>query len=454
MREAIALLNSLLGSNMNSVLKKSLASKIIQKITKIQASTKGNNTDDMSSHNYSEVHPRTEPSTKCSSHSQGVSGVSTFSDPSKCKQSIPSKKTSSSSESRERVLKEFLQPMTYSEVDYQNHQIIRETKQKNTVNQKKNKNSDDQEGSTVSHNSVSKRNLPLLDFVRKEKQSQLNWIEKEILHLSNLRDLLAKNVDTSADTTMRPVQTSIALENKTSASNTKDSKSNYSSKSKSEESKKSKISESMVKRQKTQTEYSTQSNTSNKDTSNEKPKKEVKSGRFIDWDSHTNMKKIMKNRSKLETPDSDESIVSFINKRKDQFLEKYEKKKKQERHNNEALYTKPCSREAGDTDHYSEPIEKRNMQQQNMFSTTKNSPIINASTSLASSEVFVSSQSISIPVANSTNNTTTHHYDLNGRINKKLFRVISHIFFCSSETAVGSTWNANHGLNRENQTNI
>ena len=360
------------------------------------------------------MQPRTETSTKCSSQSQGISGVSTFSDP--CKKSTGASKKSSSS--RERVLKEFLQPMTYSEIEYQNHQIINHQEQKNVDKLKQNKNSD--HGSTITQISASKQNLPLLDFVRKEKQSQLNWIEKEILHLSNLRDLLAKNVDTSAITTMRHEHIQTSIENKSFVINNKDSKS--------EESKKLKMNDNMVKRQKTQTEYSTQSNTSNKDTSNEKPKKGIKSGRFMDWDSHTNLKKIMKNRSRLETPsETDESIVSFINKRKEQFLEKYDKKKKQERQDDEELYTKPySSRATGDTEHYSEPIEKRNRHQQNPFSCIKNSPIINASTSLASSEVFVSSQSISIPVVNSTNNTTTHHYDLNGIQSKnKYITVIS-----------------------------
>lgn len=395
-------------------LKKNLARKIIQKISKLQVSKKCSLADDMSSHNYSEV--KHTASTKYESI-QSISGVSTFLNPSQSQQTtIASKKSSSSNESRERVFKEFLQPMTHSEIDYQNHQTFQNPK--NIVKPNMIKPLDNKDKS-ASISTVSKQNLPLLNFVRKEKQSQLNWIEKEILHLNNLRDLLANNVDSSSNTTIRSeVAQTTAFGSKSSASNNnknKDStksKSGYSTNTRNEVSKISRNNPNVEIHQSQQTESSSQTNTSNKDTSNERPTKETKVSRFYnDWDSHSNLKKIIKNRSKLKTPsESDESLVSFINKRKEKFLENYEKNKKPETQDDEALYTKPySSRGAGDIDHYSEPNEKRNMQRHKRFS--KNSAIINASSSLASSEVFVSSQSISVPVVNSTNNTTTHLYD-------------------------------------------
>jgi hypothetical protein len=37
----------------------------------------------------------------------------------------------------------------------------------------------------------------LVEFLKEEKKSQLNWIERKIDYLNNVRDLLAKNGDVS-----------------------------------------------------------------------------------------------------------------------------------------------------------------------------------------------------------------------------------------------------------------
>lgn len=139
------------------------------------------------------------------------------------------------------------------------------------------------------------------------------------------------------------------------------------------------------------------------------------------WNSHLNMQNWFRNRTRLQTPSSnDESFNCFIKSRKNAFLNKYEKKHGKlyttDNFNNEPIYSKPYSsstttRSGSDncvrstTDHYSQPNEKLNKITSRPIMTT------DAYTSVTGSDMFLSSNSVSIPLLHSTSNTTTHQYD-------------------------------------------
>lgn len=336
-----------------------------------------------------------------------------------------STRSRSSSESRKKVLHEFLKPLTHSEFDYQNQKKL-EKAQKDKEKKKQESENSQKTGSQ------------LVDFLKEEKKSQLNWIEREIDHLKNLRELLVKNGDLSSrNTTLKSsILESSEKTEKSEKSSILDSKNGnrvyenlegsslVQDKSEGSKKKQNKLEKSSPAFSSSKT---SSKETSAKDSSLEKiPGKSRKP--FNDWDSHTNMKKIIKNRSKLETPETseqtDESLVSFINKRKDKFLEKYEKQLEKVEHSGseENFYTKPYnSQDDVDNGHYSEPNERRppiiqrRITSQYLEQKAPQHQQINGSTSLASSEAFVSSNSISIPIENSQSNSTSNPYNYRER---------------------------------------
>lgn len=111
----------------------------------------------------------------------------------------------------------------------------------------------------------------------------------------------------------------------------------------------------------------------------------------MEWNSHVNMQQFVRNRKKLQTPNDD--IVSYAHAKEQEFIEKYRSR---------PIYTQPYS--SDHSDHYSEPndIERK---------TSSKKTTNHAYTSITGSDGFLSSDSVSIPVANSTSNTTTHQYD-------------------------------------------
>lgn len=106
------------------------------------------------------------------------------------------------------------------------------------------------------------------------------------------------------------------------------------------------------------------------------------------------MQQFVRNRTKLRTPNDD--IVSYAQTKNREFLGNYE------RIRSRPIYTQPYS--SDHSDHYSEPHDDNRK-----ASSKKNTN--HAYTSITGSDVFLSSDSVSIPVANSTSNTTTHQYD-------------------------------------------
>lgn len=311
LKVAIALLNSLLESrHMKPELKRNLASKVIQKIVQIQTS-RSIQTSTMGS---SGIYPLSNSSRAPSEAAK----------PSK--EAKDSKESSKSSKkSRDDVLKDCFKPMTQSEVNFQPSADEEPTK-----------------GSTKSQ---------LMDYVKREKQSHLKWIEKEIEHLRNLRDLLKRN-EMSPNCPIYANLSSLLAE-----------KENL---------------------------------------------KEVPAETNV-WNSHGNPKKVAKaGRSKMDTPEQpapshDESLASFIDNKNRKFLEKYEKHRKVYEEVN--TYTRPYS---GSRKLPEAPrvVKPKSGSRRTIVTATK---VVQTSTSLASSSVFESSDSISVPVHSNTKTSTTQH---------------------------------------------
>lgn len=174
LKVAIALLNSLLEArNMKPELKRNLAGKVIQKIVQIQTS-------------------RSIQTSTLDNNSSGfypISQTSTSDKSIKSVQSVKSKEVSQQQQQQqhskrtEEAVKKCFEPSTISEVNYKSQS------RENSVN------------SARSQKETSKN---LMEFMKREKTSHLKWIEKEIEHLKNLRELLYKN-DSLSDSTNNPI---------------------------------------------------------------------------------------------------------------------------------------------------------------------------------------------------------------------------------------------------------
>ena len=336
LKVAIALLNSLLESrHMKPELKRNLAGKVIQKIVQIQTSR----------------------SIQTSTLSSGIYPLSNSSRASSAVPVKPAKETSqkeskessskSSGKSREDVLKDCFKPMTQSEVVYQ-HSV-------------------EEEPTKGSSSNKPVPNDQLINYVKREKQVHLKWIEKEIEHLRNLRDLLKRN------------ETPISMDENTPI---------YANLSSLLLSKKDKEPEIVEK-------------------ASELMPPPSAPGTNV-WNSHSNMKKVNKGRSKLDTPEDstpshEESLASFIDNKNRKFIEKYEKHQKAYEDTN--VYTRPYSgnRKLPDVPRVS---KQKSGSKKIQATTTKD---VQTSTSLASSSVFESSDSISVPVNTNTKSSTTHY---------------------------------------------
>lgn len=357
---AITLLKSLLDSkSMNSELKKNLASKIIQKIIRTQTSRSMqtstiDKSDDMKINSY-----------PFSIVSEDISTNSKIS------------RKNSKESSRSFNLKEFLQPQTVSEIEHQKESI---PIKKNSTTSKNNSKSPKESSFRLSRPHYN-RNLNLIAYVKREKVSQLNWIENEIEHLNSLRKLLVINEDNSSTNTTK--KSNISDENDIMYENVASSVDQFTDN-------KNKERQEMKNKEMT---------ARNIDKLILKKQLNKKMNKFYNnWDSHMDMKKYGKHRSKLETPgDSDQCNNSSSN---------YKKSSEKEEKLKTPSYV--------DNNHYSEAKHFKEYKEK----TKSDSADLNASTSLASSEVFVSSESISISNENensiSNSNSTTHHRgDLN-----------------------------------------
>lgn len=127
-----------------------------------------------------------------------------------------------------------------------------------------------------------------------------------------------------------------------------------------------------------------------------------------EWNSHLNMQQLVKNRTKLKTPNSDESIEAYAKACRAKFDRKCLETKSdhgkkiviKSRSRCQPIYTKPYSSDSySDIQNIQRSNENRMKGKQSDAYTT-------------GSDGFLSPNSISIGVAaNSTSNTTTHQYD-------------------------------------------
>lgn len=342
LKVAIALLNSLLESrHMKPELKRNLAGKVIQKIVQIQTS-RSIQTSTLGS---SGIYPLSQSSRAVSEAAKSVKEAS-------IKEVSTKNSSSSSGRSREAVLKDCFKPMTQSEQKYQ-HSV-------------------DEEPTKGSSKNIPKDQL--MDYVKREKLSHLKWIEKEIDHLRNLRDLLKRN-----DTPISIEENCPIYENLSLLMKARNSKEN-----------------------------------SKRDEVPEKPADPIKpvtvpsAPGTSDWNSHANTKKGSgKHRSKLETPEvgsHDESLASFIDNKSRKFLEKYENHQKAYEDVN--IYTRPYSGGSKKLMPDTRVVKSKSGSRKTLQTATKD---VQTSTSLASSSVFESSDSISVPVNTNTKTSTTHY---------------------------------------------
>lgn len=243
------------------------------------------------------------------------------------------------------TMKDWLQPLTHSEMDYEIHQSLKKSRENKILSEQK----------------LIENKLIKLQKENEEKsssdidrQKRLNWIEMEINHLENLKSLLEK-----------------------------------------EKSMKEKIDLLAKNMPEKKIIYENIENRVEPISDRRKPMELPVTAKS--WNSHKNMEKIIRNRSKLETPSTnDESFRNFVSERKENFIKKYEKEHGQFYDDSKNLYTKPYS------DHYSEPNEDKKKPPKFIYAKHTT----NASTSINSSDLFLSSNSISIPINSTSSNTT------------------------------------------------
>lgn len=345
LKVAIQLLNSLLESRqMKPELKRNLAGKVIQKIIQIQTSRSIQTSTFGSSGIYPLSNSSRAPSEAVKSEKEASIKDSSVKD------SSAKESSKSSGKSREDVLKDCLKPMTQSELNY--HQSTYDEPTRSSTNSK----------------SVPKSQL--MDYVKREKQSHLMWIEKEIEHLRNLRDLLKRN-----ETPISIEENCLIYANLSSLL---------------EKEKEIGVAEKIP----------------------EKPPVAAPSAPVTNvWNSHANNKKVSSSRSKLETPElpapsqsHEESLASFIDNKNRKFMEKYEKSQK-EIYEDVNVYTRPYS-ESRKLPEAPRIVKHKTGSKRTPLTTTKD---VQTSTSLASSSVFESSDSISVPVNTNTKTSTTHY---------------------------------------------
>ncbi|XP_055533531.1 centrosome-associated protein Alms1a-like [Wyeomyia smithii] len=290
-----------------------------------------------------------------------------------------------------RAMREFLKPMTHSEVDYENQRDLRRSLEVNKKNRAIDRNTASAP-TTISSSGLQVNRI--IELFRKEKQSQLLKIDKKMEHLQTMKNLLLEDqklVNDMQDGT----QTTYPIEKrfvKPVRSPSEEKENFYANTA-----------------QRTKSAASAPVYTSvHGDTPSDLSRSEIEyipiARSESGWNSHYHMQAMLQNRSKLETPTSDESIATFIKNRKQKFIENYERHRKQMFEDQHHIYTKPYSGRQSKQENYSRLDAKYNVQKITKPPFTK--------PNFPSSDMFISSDSMSIPAANTLTNTTTHQYDI------------------------------------------
>ncbi|XP_055585952.1 centrosome-associated protein Alms1a-like [Uranotaenia lowii] len=281
-----------------------------------------------------------------------------------------------------RAMSEFLKPITHSELNYANQQELLRSLERRRQAEKRIVGRETVSAPTTQCSVVSSaKGDKIFELFRKEKQSQMMKIDKKIEHLKSLKELLLDD-QRVVDEIEGDMRTTYPVEVKLRKVGYEEKENIY---------------ENTIEDMKQKSRNSAPVYTSiQPETPSEKTKESSGSSA---WNSHYHMKKMIQNRSKLETPTSDVSVATFIKNRQEKFIEVYQRQRKQMFEDPGHLYTRPYSGRQSKHDHYIRPDPKYNIQ--NIRKTN-----------LPRSEVFISSDSMSIPAANTFSNTTTHQYDI------------------------------------------
>ncbi|KAJ6635945.1 Alstrom syndrome protein 1 like a [Pseudolycoriella hygida] len=366
--------------------KKQIVRKIIKRITNVKYKDSTASSESVVSSSSSDSE-KSKSVVRNSPAKSNISGISKLSGSSSSCSSSHNVMSSSSvkvksplkqSGPKENSIQDWLKPITNSEVEHER----KKSKEIIEVNESKSeqpptKGSIHTVGSLGSQSSECDSNI--LKFVEKQRQSQLEWIDKEICHLKNLKEYLKKKREADIMKDIIDLQTN--RKDSHSADSAKESDVIYENVCTSETTE-GKTHKKLDEREASLSNFQESKNgTSNASSS-------------IEWDSHINMKQFVRNRKKLQTPNDD--IVSYAHAKEQEFIGKYEGIRSR------PIYTKPYSSEH--SDHYSEPHD-------NVRKASSKKNTNHAYTSITGSDGFLSSNSVSIAVANSTSNTTTHQYD-------------------------------------------
>lgn len=275
------------------------------------------------------------------------------------------------------AVKNWLAPMTYSEIKFMNQKLqsfnLKDTQVKYETQEHSRKAND-----KCTHINSSLENIRQL--YRNEKIEHINWINKEIDRLKQLKMKISESRKERIDCDLNQDQENL-----------------YANADKEDTTGSSLSSEWFAK--------DINSSVYNQNNS---PNGYI---HLSKWDSHLNMRNVVKNRTKLEIPSTDESLQSYAKAKRDEFMNKYANKIENHYSNNDIIvgkelpqpiYTRPYSSNVG----YCES------RRDNIKTLSKQTLNVDAFTSITDSNDFLSSNSIPIVFTrDSTSNTTTHQYD-------------------------------------------
>lgn len=300
----------------------------------------------------------------------------------------------------ENTNKDWLAPMTYSEIQFMNQKMLHEKQNEMRKEQKRLQdnlvnnqivyaNADQLKLTSDSQTNASGDKERMLE---RERIRHMNWIDQEIERLNNLKAMMDETANGSTSSHNEKLNENHRVQSQDII---------YSNAMKETIGSASNSSQSIAQ---PNSSHSSMSTLTNRVSSGHQPN----SADSFEWNSHLKMQQMVKNRTKMQTPSSDDSIQAYAREKRDQFLNKYSKT-----HGNngivvldcplkpQPIYTKPYS-----TDHYFEP------RRHHMRTLSKQTLNVDAYTSITGSNGFLSSNSMSIAVAgNTSSSTTTHQYD-------------------------------------------
>lgn len=399
LQKGIDLLNALIDSKkLDREAKKKLTRKIVRRLMKASNVSEivkllQKHEDDVDKGDGSSI---SSASKSVASDQKTMSGVATLNSSESTVEGArePSPQSAPKSVRNDEVVSDWLKPATRSEIEQERRKAATQSIRKPT---------DCADAQTEIPGNIR-------EFIEVEKQNHFKWIDQEIEHLRNLKVLMT-NIDPNdnqlGSSRSLPEQRTAAaykyLKEKSNMARPVTSATDSNS-LKCKSSASDRVANRWAHQSASSANESDRPRTSNS-TSDENRRN------FPKWNSHLNMQQLAKNRTKLQTPTSDESIQSYAKARHAEFSRNYAiaqgilygNASRIANVPDQPIYTKPYS-----SDDYSD-CGNRGLRKILPMKVNNN---VNAYTSITGSAGFLSSNSVSIAVAaNSTSNTTTHQYD-------------------------------------------